>query len=267
MVMNMRVKDLLSLLLIIIFSTCSNTADQSKFNKGMVPFIELSDFITNKITESLGYNKKLLVNIYPMQPEKRQLELSFFLAEEITSSLKANGYNITVNSELLGDDLTFYAGITSSHFILTGSFRDLGDRIKVYNQIVSSENGLVINSFSFSVLKTEIKKQFLKKLPLIKNYKGVAFISHQCLKAEIKCPPKQVLIQRAINVARVIAMEKASMDLGVQLSTNLIVENQRLNKNIIEVKNQNKLENISFSKPIVDIVKDSVHLNMEVLVK
>ena len=85
---------------------------------------------------------------------------------------------------------------------------------------------------------------------------GIASISYQCF--EEKCPPRNVLVQRATDVAKIMAMDQLAKKLGVSVESIQAVENNRMKKSTIEVKSQAMLKNVQFSKP--QIHEDEVHI-------
>jgi hypothetical protein len=95
--------------------------------------------------------------------------------------------------------------------------------------------------------------------------KGSAIISHQCdLQNENPCPPTQELKRRALEVAKILAMEDISKKINVDVTSLKRVVSGRLQHGVVEMNSGNTLRNIHYLPPTIkdDII--SIEINAEV---
>lgn len=78
---------------------------------------------------------------------------------------------------------------------------------------------------------------------------GYASISHQCLGTP--CAPKTVLRLRAIDVAKLVAMDELAKKLGVNVNSIQSAKRGRMGKNLIKTTSGGTLRGVTFSSPII----------------
>jgi hypothetical protein len=95
--------------------------------------------------------------------------------------------------------------------------------------------------------------------------KGTASISYQCdQEAENPCPPKTELKRRALEVARIYAMQDISQKSGVTINSVMMVMSGRMKAGKVKAKSGNKLKSIEFLDPIVRGDEISIKIVAEV---
>ena len=91
---------------------------------------------------------------------------------------------------------------------------------------------------------------------------GVASISHQCVKHP--CARRSVLKMKAIDVAKLYAMDELSKLLGVTVNSLKVTSKGKITKNQIETRSGGLLKGVRFSEPVFQGDEVSIEVTAEV---
>ena len=92
--------------------------------------------------------------------------------------------------------------------------------------------------------------------------KGVASISHQCVKNP--CARRSILKMRAIDVAKLYAMDELSKLLGVTVNSLKVTSKGKITKNQIKTRSGGLLKGVRFSDPVFKGDEVSIEVTAEV---
>ena len=94
---------------------------------------------------------------------------------------------------------------------------------------------------------------------------GSASISYQCDKQkENPCPPKEELKRRALEVAKIHAMQDVCRQAGVNVNSVMMVVSGRMTAGEIKTKSGNKLRRLEFLDPTISDDQISIKIVAEV---
>jgi len=99
----------------------------------------------------------------------------------------------------------------------------------------------------------------------IQSVIGYASISHQCAKSP--CPSQTILKLKAIDVAKIIAMDELAMKLGVSVKSIQTVKNGRMEHDVVETKSGGHLINVIFSEALIKDDEVSIRATAEIQFK
>ena len=95
--------------------------------------------------------------------------------------------------------------------------------------------------------------------------KGTASISYQCDQEKEKpCPPKTELKRRALEVAKIYAMQDISRQYGININSVMMVVAGRMKAGEVKTKSGNKLKSLEFLDPTENGDEISVKIVAEV---
>ena len=95
--------------------------------------------------------------------------------------------------------------------------------------------------------------------------KGTASISYQCdRETEKPCPPETELKRRALEVAKIYAMQDISQQYGINVNSVMKVVAGRMRAGEVKTKSGNKLKSLEFLDPIEDGDEISIKIVAEV---
>ncbi len=95
--------------------------------------------------------------------------------------------------------------------------------------------------------------------------KGSASISYQCDKeTEKPCPPKTELKRRALEVAKIYAMQDICRQAGINVNSVMMVLSGRMKAGEVKTKSDNKLKRLEFLDPVVSDDEISIKIVAEV---
>ena len=94
---------------------------------------------------------------------------------------------------------------------------------------------------------------------------GSASISYQCdQKTEKPCPPKTELKRRALEVAKIYAMQDICQQSGINVNAVMMVVSGRIMAGEVKTKSGNKLKSLEFLDPVVSDDEISIKIVGEV---
>ncbi|MCP4349387.1 MAG: hypothetical protein GY795_28235 [Desulfobacterales bacterium] len=130
--------------------------------------------------------------------------------------------------------------------------------------IVTPHDMKPINSKSYTPDIARSPDRKIGKTLQVVTGKGSANISYQCdHETEKPCPPYEELKRRAIEVAKVYAMEDISKKLNTDLNSLNITDKGRLKTEKVILKSGAILNNIEIASPIVNGDHITIHIKME----
>ena len=198
-----------------------------------------------------------------------RLRLSDALAEQLAVALKNRGLEVVVSAQNLEatDQQRFTSGLSAARVLITGSFQKWGDSYAVTCQAVDTQSGQVLVGKTVKILSSDIPPDLLEPVASADTLlgEGRASISYQCFPEEKPCPPEVELKRRAMDAARLMAMEDLSSKTGVSLSTLTSVVNGRATKKTIDTQSAGQLRNLKFQEPIVQGDQVLIKLSAEVV--
>jgi len=130
---------------------------------------------------------------------------------------------------------------------------------------ISDPEGRRLSSAVFDVLLADIPTNLLK--PVSEKAftgKGTATISHQCRPNEKPCPPKSVLISRALRTAKLLAMRDLGERAGINMNSLSMVVSGQLKADKVSTKSHGTLRNLQYLKPVINGDQVSIELIAEV---
>ncbi len=95
--------------------------------------------------------------------------------------------------------------------------------------------------------------------------KGTASISYQCdRETEKPCPPKTELKRRALEVAKIYAMQNICQQFGINVNSVMVVVSGRMKAEELKTKSGNKLKSLEFLDPEIGDDEISIKIVAEV---
>jgi hypothetical protein len=95
--------------------------------------------------------------------------------------------------------------------------------------------------------------------------KGTASISYQCDQdTEKPCPPKTELKRRALEVAKIYAMQNICQQAGININSVMMVVSGRMKAGEIKTESGNKLKSLEFLDPVQGDDEISIKIVAEV---
>lgn len=147
---------------------------------------------------------------------------------------------------------------------LEGTYTWAGNKMSFYVEI-SDPGGRRLSSAVFDVWLADIPTNLLK--PVSEKAfvgKGTATISHQCRSNEKPCPPKSVLIARALRTAKLLAMRDLGERAGINMNSLSMVVSGRLKADKVVTKSHGTLRNLQYLEPVINGDQVSIELIAEV---
>ncbi|MBC8175786.1 MAG: hypothetical protein H8E19_00165, partial [Deltaproteobacteria bacterium] len=159
----------------------------------------------------LGLDYHIQLEISPLQPSFPG-QPPLLIGEEFRKFLET----AVAGSALLGAS-SF--GQKSAACRLEGTYARAGNKMNFHVRI-SNPDGRRLSSAVFDVWLADIPTNLLK--PVSEKAfvgKGTAVISHQCRLNEKPCPPKSVLINRALRTVKLLAMRDLGERAGINMNS------------------------------------------------
>ena len=147
---------------------------------------------------------------------------------------------------------------------LEGTYVRAGKKMNFHVRI-SDVEGRRLSSAVFDVRLADIPTNLLK--PVSEKAfvgKGTATISHQCRPNEKPCPPKSVLIGRALRTAKMLAMRDLGERAGINMNSISMVVSGRLKADKVVTKSHGTLRNLQYLEPVINGDQVSIELIAEV---
>lgn len=95
--------------------------------------------------------------------------------------------------------------------------------------------------------------------------KGTASISYQCdQETEKPCPPKTELKRRALEVAKIYAMQDVCQQAGISVNFVMMVVSGRIKAGEVKTNSGNKLKSLEFLDPAISDDEISIKIVAEV---
>jgi len=198
-----------------------------------------------------------------------RLRLSDVLADEISIALNNKGVEVVIAEQSLGaaDKQEFQMGMVLAKVLIVGSFQKWGKFYVVTTQAVDTGSGRVISGkrvkIEASDVPTEMLEPVLEKGSVIGQ--GTASIQYQCPPNENPCPPTTELKRRAIDVAKIMAMENLSTKIGVSVSAVKQIVGGLSTNNVIYTDTAAQLRNLKIHDLVIQGDKVMVKLSAEVI--
>ena len=134
---------------------------------------------------------------------------------------------------------------------------------KPWNDGVFGKNANIVATYVNGVYTESTEPHMEDEAQNIFSATGVASISHQCVKNP--CARKSVLTLRAIDVAKLYAMDELSKLLGVTVNSLKVTSKGRITKNQIKTTSFGLLKGVRFSDPVFK--GDEVSIEVTAVVK
>jgi hypothetical protein len=213
-------------------------------------------------------NKSTTIGLIKDKKTGSRLRLSDALADEISVTLKNKGVDIVITEQKLDktDKNKFSSGLMRAKVLIVGSFQKWGRNFVVTIQAVDTGSGKVIAGKTVRIDASDIPKDMLEPVLKMDSIigQGTASISYQCYPDEKPCPPKTELRRRAIDAAKMMAMEDLATKTGVSLNAVNQVVSGRGGKKVINSKTSGQLRNLKFQEPLFGKDEVIVKLNAEI---
>ena len=220
-------------------------------------FDRVARTLVNLLEENyLGLDYHIQVEISPLQPGLSN-QPQLLIGEEFSKFLET----AIAGSALFGTSGPGQKGADSR---LGGTYTRAGNKMNFHVRI-SDPEGRRLSSAVFDVWLADIPTNLLK--PVSEKAfagKGTATISHQCRPNEKPCPPKSVLISRALRTAKLLAMRDLGERAGINMSSLSMVVSGRLKADKVATKSHGTLRNLQYLEPVINGDQVSVELIAEV---
>ena len=220
-------------------------------------FDRVARTLVNFLEENyLGLDYHIQVEISPLQPGLSN-QPQLLIGEEFSKFLKT----AIAGSALFG---TSGLGQKSATCRLEGTYTRAGNKMNFHVRI-SDPEGRRLSSAVFDVLLADIPTNLLK--PVSEKAfagKGTATISHQCRRNEKPCPPKSVLISRALRTAKLLAMRDLGERAGINMNSLSMVVSGQLKADKVVTKSHGTLRNLQYLEPVINGDQVSIELIAEV---
>jgi hypothetical protein len=224
------------------------------------------------IAESLApalKEKSTTVGLIKEKKTGSRLRFSDVLADEISIALKNKGVEVVIAEQSLGtaDKQEFRMGMAVAKALIVGSFQKWGKFYVVTTQAVDTGSGKVISGKTVKIEASDVPAEMLD--PVMEKGsvigQGTASIQYQCPPNENPCPPTTELKRRAIDVARIMAMEDLSTKTGVSVSAVNQIVSGRSTNNVINTNTSSQLLNLKIHDPVIQGDEVMVKLSAEVI--
>jgi len=212
--------------------------------------------------------KTVSIGLIEDKKSGKRLRLSDSIADELSIALKTNQIEVVIDEKNISkeDKANFRQGVSLANTIITGYFQKWGSNYNIRCQILDAASGKVLGGKTVQVAANDIPADMLK--PVVQNQqivgRGSASISYQCMDGENPCPPKSELKRRAIEVAKLMALQNISEITGVDTSTLSSVVNGRLTNSSVKTKTHKVLNRLEYGNPIAFEDELSIEITMEV---
>ena len=143
---------------------------------------------------------------------------------------------------------------------LKGTYARVGNKMNFHVKI-SDPGGRILSSAVFDVWLADIPINLLKSGFV---GKGTAIISYQCRSNENPCPPKSVLIGRALRTAKLLAMRDLGERAAINMNSLSMVVSGRLKADKVATKSHGTLRNLQYLEPVINGDQVSIELIAEV---
>ena len=203
-----------------------------------------------------GPDYHIQVEISPMQPGL-SAQPPLLMGEEFSKFLET----AVASSALFGAS---GLGQKGADCRLEGTYARAGNKMNFHVKI-SDPEGRRLSSAVFNVWLADIPTNLLK--PVSEKAfigKGTATISHQCRPNEKPCPPKSVLINRALRTAKLLAMRNLGERAGIDMNSLSMVVSGRLKADKVATKSHGTLRNLQYLEPVINGDQVSIELIAEV---
>ncbi|MBF0240497.1 MAG: hypothetical protein HQM12_22575 [SAR324 cluster bacterium] len=186
-----------------------------------------------------------------------KLRLSESIVAELSVAFKNQGIDIVLSEKQLSisEQKAFQSGLRSANALLTGSFQQWGNSVSLSVQVAETDSGNVLAGKTVRIALSDIPSEMWE--PVSNDVggetvsgQGTASISYQCLPEEKPCPPPTELKRRAVDAARMLAMEDLAQKSGVDLSALNTLANGRASKKTLETKTGGQLKKLKFSQAV-----------------
>jgi hypothetical protein len=261
-VMKMFKNGIMIVVLTIIVS-CSTTKAVKSTNTLLL--FEAVEQVTNKFQPFLN-GKKVTVGLILERINKTRLKLSDVLTDELSISLRNKGIDVIVDKELADMNYqNFSAGIVGADAVVTGNFQKWKGNIRLLCQLIGTSNGKVLSGTSIMIDGNDLSDEMMTKALTVRHIrvKGTASISYQC--SNEPCPPQSILVEKAIMVAKLQAMQKIQQQTGVNLQTIQQAVSGRLESDKLVSATSGKLKNMQVGDP--NVIEDNVSIEIVIEIK
>ena len=204
----------------------------------------------------LGPDYHIQLEISPLQPGLSG-QPQLLIGEEFSKFLET----AIAGSALFGASVL---GQKRADYRLEGTYSRAGKKMNFHVRI-SDPEGRRLSSAVFDVWLADIPTNLLK--PVSEKAfvgKGTATISHQCRSNEKPCPPKSVLISRALRTAKLLAMRDLGERAGMNMNSLSMVVSGRLKADKVVTKSHGTLRNLQYLEPVINGDQVSIELIAEV---
>ena len=218
-------------------------------------FDRVARTLTRLLEENyLGLDYHIQVDISPLQPGLSN-QPQLLIGEEFSRFLE---------TAIAGSGLFGASGQKRAHCRLEGTYSRAGKKMNFHVKI-SDKDGRRLSSAVFDVWLADIPTNLLKPVSgKAFTGKGTATISHQCRSNEKPCPPKSVLISRALRTAKLLAMRDLGERAGININSLSMVVSGRLKADKVATKSHGTLRNLQYLEPVINGDRVSVELIAEV---
>ena len=204
----------------------------------------------------LGLDYHIQLEISPLQPGFPG-QPPLLIGKEFGRFLET----AVAGSALVG---TSSPGQKSTACRLHGTYTRAGTKMTFHVRI-SDSDGRRLSSAVFDVWLADIPTNLLK--PVSEKAfvgKGTAVISHQCRLNEKPCPPKSVLINRALRTVKLLAMRDLGERAGINMNSLSMVVSGQLKADKVVTKSHGTLRNLQYLEPVINGDQVSIELIAEV---
>ena len=184
-----------------------------------------------------------------------KLPFSAVLSDALAAALSKRGATITVQE------------VDHKPFRLVGTYGSEGSQCVINIQVrqmgeTASQDMAVARA---GLPETDLDRTWFRpKSDNAFTGKGTAIISHQCRPDENPCPPKSVLINRALRTAKLFAMRDLCEKSGIRMDSLSRVASDRIKGDTVTTKSHGTLRNLQYLDPVIDEDQVSIALIAEV---
>jgi len=256
--------------------------------------LQAADFSTavESVAEKLAsklHRKKVTIGLILEQKTKARYQLSDVLTDEISIALQNQGIEILISEKDTAKLKREWVRMMDSSFreeaaekigkllgadvIGIGTFRQWGNDYRVAIQMIDATTGQVLVGTSVTIDGRSVPKDLMKPVIVrefgVQVLKGVgqASISHQCPKEPQRtktCPPRTELRRRALEVAKMFAIQQIVEQSGVNAFSVQRVLSGRLQPGEVKTQAGKQLVRLEFGDPTEQGDQVSVELVAEI---
>ncbi|MGK5094510.1 hypothetical protein WDW89_21160 [Deltaproteobacteria bacterium TL4] len=212
------------------------------------------DQLAEAFQPKLG-KSSVTVGLIQSKSDGTRLKLSDAIAEQLAIALKNKGAALVASEERLSktEQANFLSGLSQAQVLITGTFQKWGNAYSVMAQAVDIGSGKVLEGKTVRIAESDIPPDLLEPVTSGDTIQGEghASISYQCFPEEKPCPPAVELKRRAVDAARLMAMEDFAAKTGVSLSAVNQVINGRAGNKTIESQVSGQLRNVKIQEPVI----------------